>query len=154
MRFGKAQNANAKYRDPSFNDKRLWVSRLLAQLFLEDAVIISVDESNFRSDYLPTKQWSFNSAALHKESRGCDSSLTPAVGKTEVLVTDDVIQYAEMLAGYPNREPGMSTVTGVREQDQMKESDIALLQSQVLIHDERDLKLGNLRPQAMLGTSR
>lgn len=102
LRFGKGQNANAKYRDPSFNENRPWVSRLLVQLFLEDAVVISVDESNFRRDYLPTKQWIFNSATLHKESRGIDSFLTPSVGKTQVLVTDDVIQYAEMLAGYPN----------------------------------------------------
>lgn len=48
----------------------------------------------------------------------------------------------------------MSIVAGVREQDQVKGSDIALLQSQVLIQDENDLKLENLKPQAILGTSR
>ena len=30
MKYGKTQAANAKYRDPTFNEKRLWVSRLLA----------------------------------------------------------------------------------------------------------------------------
>jgi hypothetical protein len=60
LKFAKASKANPKYRDPSFNEKRLWVSRLLGQFFAEDAVIISVDESNFRSDYLAPKQWSFD----------------------------------------------------------------------------------------------
>ena len=45
--------ANLKYRDPTFNDKRLWVSRLLAQFLFEDALKITVDESDFRSDTLP-----------------------------------------------------------------------------------------------------
>ena len=55
MRYGKTQAANVRYRDPTFNDKRLWVSRLLAQFLVEDAIIISVDESNFRSDVLPSR---------------------------------------------------------------------------------------------------
>ena len=60
MRYGKSQAANVKYRDPTFNERRLWVSKLLAQFLMEDAVIISVDECNFRSDSLPNKQWGFN----------------------------------------------------------------------------------------------
>ena len=55
LKFGKMHTANLKYRDPTFNDKRLWVSRLLAQFMYEDALIITVDESNFRSDSLPNK---------------------------------------------------------------------------------------------------
>lgn len=69
LKFGKADKANPKYRDPSFNEKRLWVSRLLAQFFLEDALIISVDESNFRSDYLASKQWSFDQSVIQKLER-------------------------------------------------------------------------------------
>jgi hypothetical protein len=60
LRYGKAQAANLKYRDPTFNEKRLWISRLLAQFLYEDAVVITVDESNFRSDQFPSKQWGFD----------------------------------------------------------------------------------------------
>jgi hypothetical protein len=60
LKFSKSSKANPKYRDPTFNEKRLWVSRLLAQFFAEDAVIISMDESNFRSDHLAAKQWTFD----------------------------------------------------------------------------------------------
>ncbi len=60
LKFGKLMSANLKYSDPGFNEKRLWVSRLLAQFYLENIVIISIDESNFRSDTLPSKQWNFN----------------------------------------------------------------------------------------------
>ena len=55
MKFGKTQASNLKYRDPAYNEKRLWISRMLSQFMLEDAVIITVDESNFRSDCLPGK---------------------------------------------------------------------------------------------------
>lgn len=30
LRFGKSLAANIKYRDPEYNEKRLWVSRLLS----------------------------------------------------------------------------------------------------------------------------
>jgi len=70
LKFGKTSKANPKYRDPSFNEKRLWVSRLLAQFFAEDALIISIDESNFRSDYLPPKQWSFDQSVIQRVESG------------------------------------------------------------------------------------
>ena len=70
LKFGKSSAANPKYRDPTYNEKRLWVSRLLSQLFLEDALIISVDESNFRSDALPSRQWAFDNSALFAKSGG------------------------------------------------------------------------------------
>ena len=37
-----------KYKDPTYNDKRLWVSRLLAQFFHDEVIIVSVDESSFK----------------------------------------------------------------------------------------------------------
>ena len=46
-----------RYLDPTYNEKRLWVSRLLAQFHKEDAVIISIDESNFRVDSFPKRKW-------------------------------------------------------------------------------------------------
>jgi hypothetical protein len=57
LRFKKLDKANTKYRDNSYNEKRLWVSRLVTRFLMEDAVIICVDESNFRHDALPNKQW-------------------------------------------------------------------------------------------------
>jgi hypothetical protein len=58
------EKANTKYRDPDYNEKRLWVCRLLAQFMIEDAVIISLDESNFKHSALPRKQWQFDSSKL------------------------------------------------------------------------------------------
>ena len=54
----KASNASmVRYLDPTYNEKRLWVSRLLAQFHKENAVIISIDESNFRVDSFPKRKW-------------------------------------------------------------------------------------------------
>lgn len=42
--------AMVRYNDPTFDHKRLWVSRLLAQFLSDNALIISVDESHLRHD--------------------------------------------------------------------------------------------------------
>jgi hypothetical protein len=55
LKFASLNKANLKYRDPTYNEKRKWVSRLLSQFMKEDALIISIDESNFRSDSLPNR---------------------------------------------------------------------------------------------------
>jgi hypothetical protein len=69
LRYGKFGPANFKYGDPAFDEKRLWVTRLLAQFFLEEVVLISVDESNFRSDVIPRTQWSFSPLLARKRLR-------------------------------------------------------------------------------------
>ena len=69
LRYGKDSGANPRYRDPTYNEKLLWVSRLLAQFFLEDALVISVDESNFRSDTLPQRSWTFNQGDMFKKAK-------------------------------------------------------------------------------------
>ena len=48
-----------RFLDPTYNEKRLWVSRLLAQFLLEGDLIISIDESNFRSDSFSKRKWTF-----------------------------------------------------------------------------------------------
>lgn len=48
MRYRASLGAKVMYNDPTYDEKRLWVSRLLAQLHLEGAVIISLDESSFK----------------------------------------------------------------------------------------------------------
>jgi hypothetical protein len=50
LRFRAANAANIKYNDVSFDDKRIWVSRLLAQFMLSGVIIISIDESSFKQE--------------------------------------------------------------------------------------------------------
>ena len=47
----------ARYNDESFDEKRIWVSRLLAQFIMDNVVIISIDESGFQSGYGPGMKW-------------------------------------------------------------------------------------------------
>jgi hypothetical protein len=49
--------ADFRYKDPYYNEKRLWVSRLLAQFLLDGALLVSVDESNFRMDAFKKYSW-------------------------------------------------------------------------------------------------
>jgi hypothetical protein len=60
LKFSAQEQANAKYRDPTYNEKRLWTARLASQFLIEDALIISIDESNFRHDTIPKKSWQFD----------------------------------------------------------------------------------------------
>ena len=60
LSFKSASPAMVRYLDPTYNEKRLWVSRLLAQFLLEDVTIISIDESNLRSDCFKRRKWCFN----------------------------------------------------------------------------------------------
>jgi hypothetical protein len=59
LKYKKINPANYKYRDPTFNEKRLWVSRLLAHFILEGWLIVSIDESNLRSDNTSKREWEF-----------------------------------------------------------------------------------------------
>jgi len=48
------------YNDWKFNEKRLWIARLLCQLYLENALIVSVDESSIRHNNLKRWGWVLN----------------------------------------------------------------------------------------------
>jgi hypothetical protein len=50
LRFANFDGQNIKYRDPSYNEKRLWICRLMVQLYKDEVLLISIDESHFRSD--------------------------------------------------------------------------------------------------------
>ena len=91
LRFKIQLPAMVKYIDPTYNECRLWASRLLAQFFKEGAVIISIDESNFRVDAFKRRKWTFvpdnrsvcnlmSSTALDTESQlpPIDQALLPA----------------------------------------------------------------------------
>jgi len=59
LRFLRYDSAMVRYQDPTFDHKRLWVSRLLSQLLLDGALIISIDESHIRHDSRKQYQWQF-----------------------------------------------------------------------------------------------
>ena len=50
LSFRRYDPAMVRYQDPTFDNKRLWVSRLLAQFLIDGALIISIDESHIRHD--------------------------------------------------------------------------------------------------------
>jgi hypothetical protein len=52
--------ANARYEDPSFDEKRAWISRILANLFVDNYVIVSLDESSFKSSVGHNYRWRFD----------------------------------------------------------------------------------------------
>ena len=47
LSFKRMKMENIKYNDQRYDEKRLWVSRLLIQLLKDDVLIISVDEAGF-----------------------------------------------------------------------------------------------------------
>ena len=57
MRFRAANAAKIKYNDTDFDEKRLWVSRLLTQFMMADVLILSIDESSFKQEGLPRRYW-------------------------------------------------------------------------------------------------
>jgi hypothetical protein len=59
LKYKKFNTADYRYRDPTYNLKRLWISKLLAQFLYDDAVIISVDETGLRSDTTKKMKWQF-----------------------------------------------------------------------------------------------
>ena len=59
LRFLRYDSAMVRYQDPTFDSKRLWVGRLLAQFLIDGALIISIDESHIRHDSQKSYQWQF-----------------------------------------------------------------------------------------------
>lgn len=69
LRFLKYDGAVARYRDPLFNDRRIWLSRIMAQLICEDVLIVSIDETHFRSDIQLNKRWQVKTLTDRKHQR-------------------------------------------------------------------------------------
>lgn len=59
LRYRRLDGATVRYQDPTFDCKRQWVSRVLAQFLSDGAIIISIDESHIRSDAAKQYQWQF-----------------------------------------------------------------------------------------------
>ena len=56
--------ASIKYNDSDYDDKRRWISRLLAQFMKADVIIVSIDESSFKQEGLPTRYWQAGASTL------------------------------------------------------------------------------------------
>ena len=57
LRYKSLKSQNIRYNDKEFNEKRLWISRLLAQLVREEVLILSIDEAGFKSVGPPNQMW-------------------------------------------------------------------------------------------------
>ena len=57
LRFRFSNAAKIKYNDVSFDEKRVWVSRLLAQFMFSGVIIISIDESSFKQESVAKRYW-------------------------------------------------------------------------------------------------
>lgn len=66
LRFKHTDLAKFRYRNPTYHEKRLFISRLLAQFLHDGALVISVDETSIRSDAAHGKQWNFEPLILKK----------------------------------------------------------------------------------------
>ncbi len=74
LKYKSSSASMVRYLDPTYNEKRLWVSRLLAQFHKENAVIISIDESNFRVDSFPKRKWALE-AKMDRVSKLLESGV-------------------------------------------------------------------------------
>lgn len=73
LHYSKFDSSSYRYRDPTFNEKRLWICRMLSQLIHDKALVICVDESNFRTDSIKGMAWQFNP----KQQQSMDKYKTP-----------------------------------------------------------------------------
>ena len=66
LKFTNVPTTCLRYHEDTFEEKRLWTSRLLAQFMHDGAIIISLDESNFKSGMTSNRCWQFNQ---HKNTK-------------------------------------------------------------------------------------
>jgi len=64
LKYRAANAANTKYNDTTYDEKRLWVSRLLAQFLLADVIVISIDESSFKQEGIRHRYWQASSSTI------------------------------------------------------------------------------------------
>ena len=48
LRYRLTNAASVKYNDTDFDEKRRWISRLLAQFLMADVLVVSIDECSFK----------------------------------------------------------------------------------------------------------
>jgi hypothetical protein len=64
LRFRVANAAKIKYNDMSFDEKRVWISRLLAQFLMSGVIIVSIDESSFKKEGVTKQYWQPSSKTI------------------------------------------------------------------------------------------
>ena len=57
LKYRLTNAACIKYNDSDYDEKRRWVSRLLAQFMKADVLIVSIDESSFKQEGIPNRYW-------------------------------------------------------------------------------------------------
>ena len=57
LKYKKVEPAMPRYLSPDFDEKRYYVSKFLAHMVIDDALLISIDESHFRNDDYKIRQW-------------------------------------------------------------------------------------------------
>lgn len=69
----------------------------MAQFLLEDALIVAIDESHFRSDALPKKQWQFDDKYVDRQGR-IEMDKQRSKIKTSLLKVDEgLLEHGQML---------------------------------------------------------
>jgi hypothetical protein len=57
LSFKHFNTAKIRYNHAAFDEKRLWISRLLTFLLSQDAVVVSIDESSFSTKIASNFRW-------------------------------------------------------------------------------------------------
>jgi len=66
LRYRLTNAASVKYNDTSFDEKRRWISRLLAQFLMAEVLVVSIDECSFKQEGIPTRHWQSDARTLKK----------------------------------------------------------------------------------------
>ena len=66
LRYRLTNAASIKYNDTDYDEKRRWISRLLAQFMMADVVIVSIDESSFKQEGIPARYWQVEAQTLKR----------------------------------------------------------------------------------------
>ena len=66
LRYRLTNAASVKYNDTDFDEKRRWISRLLAQFLMAEVLVISIDECSFKQEGLPARHWQSDAKNLKK----------------------------------------------------------------------------------------
>jgi hypothetical protein len=104
LRYRRTNAASAKYNDTDFDEKRRWVSRLLAQFLMADVLVVSIDECSFKQEGVPLRCWQSDSATLRRLFEPPDEASTekplpsPVSCQNTPATSADVPRLARLLA--------------------------------------------------------
>ena len=110
LRYGPFNASRYRYEDPNYDEKRVQICRLLAQFHLDGAIIVSVDESNFKASGLTNRRW---------QTRGVSRKLAKVIEEEEnsdMSIESHSIAYEQVSEDLSNlsRERGPKKFIGPR----------------------------------------